>query len=130
MIYYGARRTVVFRTEHTRRALVEKVDNISAAGHTPPDVLRRGGPSKVITPKANFRFDSVTGELRLDSIHPGYSLEDIRENTGFDVGAANVPPTPAPTEEELGTLRRAVRNKMIDTGTYADWASKALGAVM
>ena len=36
MIYYAARRTVVFRTEHTRRSLVERVDYVSAAGATPP----------------------------------------------------------------------------------------------
>src|SRR5689334_2693656 len=57
LIYYAARRTIVFRTEHTQRSLVEKVDFISAAGHTPPDVLRHGHPTKVVTPKAIFRFE-------------------------------------------------------------------------
>src|SRR5689334_3257424 len=76
MIYYGARRTVVFRTEHTRRSFVEKVDFISAAGSSPPDVLRHGNPSKVVTPKANFRFDKGAGVLRLDSVHPSYTLDD------------------------------------------------------
>ena len=128
MIYYGARRTVVFRTEHTQRSLVEKVDYISAAAHTAPDVLRRGGPSKVVTPKANFRFDKDAGLLKLDSIHPGYTLDDIREHTSFDVGTGSVAETPAPTEQELHTLRHAVRDKMIATGTYADWARKSLDA--
>ena len=58
MIYYCAGRTVVFRTEHTRRSFVERVDFISAAGSTPPEVLRLGGPSKVVTPKATLRFAS------------------------------------------------------------------------
>ncbi|RPI41989.1 MAG: hypothetical protein EHM59_18925, partial [Betaproteobacteria bacterium] len=40
MIYYCARRTIVFRTEHTRRSLVERVDYVSAAGSSPPDTLR------------------------------------------------------------------------------------------
>lgn len=128
MIYYGARRTVVFRTEHTRRSLVEKVDYISAAGHTPPDVLRHGHPSKAITPKANFRFDKDAGLLFLDSIHPGYTFDDIRENTGFDLGVTGAPATPAPTEEELHTLRHVIKPKMIDTHTYADWARRAVGA--
>jgi len=129
MIYYGARRTVVFRTEHTRRSLVEKVDYISAAGHTPPDVLRHGHPTKAITPKANFRFDKDAGLLRLDSIHPGYTFDDIRDNTAFDLGVSAAPMTPAPSEEELHTLRQTIRAKMIDTGTYAAWAQRALGAV-
>lgn len=128
MIYYAARRTVVFRTEHTRRSLVERVDYISAAGSTPSDVLRRGHPSKVVTPKATFRFDKGEGLLRLNSVHPGYTLDDIRENTGFDLGITGpVPATPAPTVEELDVLRHAVRRKMMDTGTYAEWARKSLG---
>jgi glutaconate CoA-transferase subunit B len=86
MIYYCARRTVVFRTEHTRRSLVERVDYISAAGSSPADALRLGNPSKLITPKASFRFDKDAGRLRLESIHPPYTLDEIRENTGFDLG--------------------------------------------
>jgi glutaconate CoA-transferase subunit B len=40
LIYYAARRTVVFRTEHTRRTLVERVDYISAAGSSAPKPLK------------------------------------------------------------------------------------------
>ena len=128
MIYYCARRTVVFRTEHTRRSLVERVDFISAAGSSAPNVLRLGNPSKLITPKANFRFDKDAACLRLDSIHPSHTLGEIRENTGFDLGEVGaVMTTPAPTAEELRVLRRVVRTKMIETGTYAMWAERALG---
>jgi glutaconate CoA-transferase subunit B len=129
LIYYAARRTVVFRTEHTRRSLVERVDYISAAGSSPPDVLRLGHPSKLVTPKASFRFEKDEGRLRLDTIHPPYTLEDIRENTGFELEEAGaVAPTPAPTREELGVLRQVIRRRMIDTGTYAAWAQKNLAA--
>jgi len=127
MIYYCARRTVVFRTEHTRRSLVERVDFISAAGATSPEVLRLGHPSKLVTPKATFRFDKEAGVLRLESIHPPYTVEDIRENTGFDLGATHRPvATPAPTQEELHALRGAVRCKMMESGTYAEWARENL----
>ncbi len=129
LIYYCARRTVVFRTEHTRRSLVDKVDYNSAAGSSPPDVLRLGNPSKAITPKANFRFEKDQGLLRLDTIHPPWTLDDIRANTGFDLGLNGpVAPTPAPTPEELHTLRQVIRRKMIDSGTYAEWAQKSLAA--
>ena len=127
MIYYCARRTIVFRTEHTRRSLVERVDYISAAGSSPPDVLRLGGPSKVITPKATFAFDSALASLRLESVHPPYSFDEIRENTGFDLGVTRAPATTPPTYDELATLREVVRRKMIDTGTYRRWAETALG---
>jgi len=128
MIYYAARRTIVFRTEHTRRSLVEKVDFISAAGATPPDVLRHGGPSKVLTPMATFRFDTDAGRLKLESVHPPYTGGEVAANTGFDLGdVARVRGTPEPTTEELRLLRGGVRTAMIETGTYADWARKTLG---
>jgi glutaconate CoA-transferase subunit B len=128
LIYYAARRTIVFRTEHTRRSLVERVDFVSAAGSSPPEVLRLGGPSKVITPKATFRFDAGARALALESVHPPHELQEIRESTGFDLGTAGpVPATAAPTAEELRTLRGTVRSKMIETGTYASWAERALG---
>jgi glutaconate CoA-transferase subunit B len=128
MIYYCARRTIVFRTEHTRRSLVERVDFISAAGSSEPDVLRLGGPSKVVTPKATFAFDTNAAALALESIHPPHTLDDVRENTGFDLGVADAPATPAPTADELHTLRGTVRSTMIETGTYAAWAERTLGA--
>jgi len=128
MIYYAARRTVVFRTEHTQRSLPEHVDFVSATGSSDENVLRLGNPTKLITPKAIFRFDKEQGCLQLDSIHLPYSLDDIRENTGFDLGVTGpVATTPPPTVEELHVLRQVVRPKMIDTGTYASWAEKALG---
>ena len=127
MIYYCARRTVVFRTEHTKRSLVERVDFISAAGSSPPDTLRLGNPSKLITPKAAFRFEKDQGRLVLDSVHPSYRFDEIAANTGFDLGTQSAPATPAPTAEELRVLREIVKPKMIATGTYAAWAQKALG---
>ncbi|MGZ8210251.1 MAG: CoA-transferase [Burkholderiales bacterium] len=127
LIYYAARRTVLFRTEHTRRSLVERVDYISATGSSPPEVLRLGGPSKLITPKATFAFDAAAGCLRVESIHPPYSLEDVRENTGFELGVTEAAATKLPTAEELVTLRGAVRRKMIETDTYRGWAERMLG---
>jgi hypothetical protein len=93
-------------------------------------VLRHGNPAKVVTPKANFRFDKAVGLLALDTIHPTYTLDEIRENTGFDLRVSGpVAATPAPTFEELDVLRRVIRKKMIDTNTYAAWAQKSLTAV-
>jgi len=126
LIFYAARRTVLFRTEHTPRSLVENVDYISAAGSTPPEVLRLGGPSKAITPMATFDFDASAGCLRLESIHPPYSIEDVRENTGFELGVTEAAATKLPTAEELTTLREVVRRKMIETDTYRGWAERVL----
>ncbi|MCH8077331.1 MAG: CoA synthetase [SAR324 cluster bacterium] len=128
MIYYAARRTVVFRTEHSRRALVEQVDFISAAGRTPPEVLRHGGPTKVITPMATLGFDAKAGVLGLESAHPPHTPGEVQERTGFHLGdLSGVPATPAPTEAELKALRGPVRLRMIEEGIYAEWARANLG---
>jgi glutaconate CoA-transferase subunit B len=118
----------VFRTEHTRRSLVEKVDFVSAAAATPPDVIRLGHPTKLVTPKASFRFAQDEGVLKLDTIHSPWTLADIRENTGFDLGVpGSAPATKAPTAEELATLRGAVREKMlVASPAYAAWARATL----
>lgn len=127
LIYYCARRTIVFRTEHTRRSLVERVDFISAAGSSPQNTLRLGGPSKLITPKASFRFDAAAKQLELDSIHLPHTLEEIRADTGFDLGTAGpVPATAPPSGDELAALREIVRPKMISSGTYAAWAERTI----
>ncbi len=129
MIYYAARRTVIFRTEHTPRSLVERVDFISAAGQTPPAVLRYGGPTGVVTPMASLRFDAGAGLLRLASVHAPHTVADVVRSTGFDLGdVSGVGPTPPPSAEELGVLRGEVCARMIESGTYPDWARANLGA--
>jgi glutaconate CoA-transferase subunit B len=111
MIYYAARRTIVFRTEHSPRTFVERVDFISAAGNSPPDVERPGHPSKVITPLATLRFERAQpdgeGVLRLESVHPPHTVAEAVARTGFDLGDVSaVPATEPPRPEELDTLRR------------------------
>jgi glutaconate CoA-transferase subunit B len=129
MIYYAARRTVVFRTEHTPRSLVPRVDFVSAAGHTPPEVLRYGRPSKVVTPMASLLFDTAAGVLRLESVHPPHTVAQVVERTGFDLGDVSaVGATAEPTADELAALRGPVRARMIESGTYPEWARTQLGA--
>ena len=113
MLYYMAHRVILFRTEHTRRTFVEKVDFITAAGTTPPNVHREGGPTLIVTPKALMAWDQRAKEWVLSAVHPGSSVEDVKENTGFPLRtAAPVMATPPPTERELMVLRTTVREKL------------------
>jgi glutaconate CoA-transferase subunit B len=44
--------------------------------------------------------------LVLAEIHPGVSVEDVRENTGWELRIApDLQVTPTPTEQELAALR-------------------------
>lgn len=113
MLYYMAHRVILFRTEHSRRTFVEKVDFVTAAGVTPESVYREGGPTKVVTPKAVLSWDGKKGEWALDAVNPGSTVEDIQANTGFTLRLSPmVQMTPPPTEQELSVLRTVVRPKL------------------
>ena len=114
-MYFAAKRTILFREEHSRRVLVPRVDFISAPGWSPPDVWRRGGPQALVTGKAIFAWQKEPRRFRLESVHPGHTVADIRENTGFVFDCpANVPDTPAPSATELDLLRGAVAKKIAE----------------
>ena len=105
---YFTCRTVLFREEHSRRVLVPKVEFISAPGWNPPEVHRRGGPIALVTGKALFIWQKDQRRFRLESVHPGHSADEVRENTGFDYDAEGVAETPPPSAEELALLRSSV----------------------
>jgi glutaconate CoA-transferase subunit B len=125
MLYYMAHRVILFRTEHTPRSFVEKVDFVTAPGVTPANVHREGGPTLVVTPKAILTWDRQAEEWILEAIHPGSSLEEVKENTGFALKAsASVQWTPPPTDRELVTLRTVVREKL--KRIYPEFAQKKI----
>lgn len=64
-----------------------------------------GGPSAVITNMAVFRFDNETGLMYLDTVHPGYTIEDVKNNVGFDLDVSRCSgETTPPTYEQLDLL--------------------------
>jgi glutaconate CoA-transferase subunit B len=96
----------------SRRSFVEKIDFFTSIGHGSGGDSRQKlgiktkGPTRLITDLAIFEPDPETKEMIVTSIHPGVSREQIGDNTGWPVRyAANVKETPAPTEQELTTLR-------------------------
>ena len=114
-MYYAAKRTILFREEHSRRVLVPRVDFISAPGWSPPDVWRRGGPQALVTGKAIFAWQKGPRRFRLESVHPGHTVDNIHENTGFVFDCpANVPDTQAPSAAELALLRGVVATKIAE----------------
>lgn len=113
-------REYVMMPHHDRRNFVERVDYVSGVGYPGGLAGRRalgigkGGPALVFTPKCIFDFDREAGAMIVRSIHDGVSVEELREATGFDLGdLSGVPPTEAPTAEELSILRREVDPKGI-----------------
>jgi glutaconate CoA-transferase subunit B len=107
-----ARRHIIVMA-HQKRRFVERVDYITSpgygdgAGWREKVGLPRGGPSTVITTLGLLRFDDVTREMVLVSVHPGVALGRLRANTGWPLRISDrLGSTPQPTPEELAVLRR------------------------
>ena len=125
-MYFAARRTILFREEHTRRVLVPKVEFISAPGASPPEVWRRGGPQALLTGKALFAWQPASRRFRLESVHPGHGAEEIREHTGFDYDVTEpVPTTAPPSAAQLALLRGPVARAMAPD--YPEFARQVWG---
>jgi glutaconate CoA-transferase, subunit B len=100
-------REVFVIMRQSKRSFVEKIDFRTSPGNL-GDRAAQGwlgrGPSVVVTDLGIYHFDD--GEMRLDSIHPGATLDGVRETIGWDPKVAEqVATTPAPTEEELRLIR-------------------------
>lgn len=108
----AVRRTCLYVTEHSPRVFVEELHFRTGTGHhdgsdwRPSHGLKPAGPEGVITPLAVLGF-SAERRLEVRALHPGVSLDQVQEATGFEIGAAaEIEETFAPTEEELEALYR------------------------
>ena len=115
-LYFLIPRVILFREEHSRRVLVPQVDFVSAPGTTPSSVHRTGGPHALVTRLCVMAFDRDAGGFRLQSLHPGVELEEVRDATGFDFEIpAEVSRTPPPEPGRLDLIRGAVREQVAET---------------
>jgi glutaconate CoA-transferase subunit B len=123
-LYYVVPKVILFRTEHSRRTLVPKVDFISAPGASEPNVYRPGGPVALITNRCLFDF--AGGRFRLASVHPGHTVEEIVEHTGFDFDCpTQVSETPPPSPETLRLMREVVAPQLAEV--YPQFAAQVFG---
>jgi glutaconate CoA-transferase subunit B len=124
-IYFVVPRVILFREEHTPRVLVPRVDFVSAPGISSPHVYRPGGPHALVTGRCVFAFDRARRRFRLQSVHPGHTVEEVVANTGFEFDLPEaVPETPAPSPETLALIRGPVGAAIAET--YPRFAAEAL----
>ena len=99
---------------HSTRSFVGQVDVVSGVGY---ERAAEAGPSAtrfheirhVVSNLGVFDFDTPGKVMRVRSVHPGVSVEEIEEATGFDlVVPASVPETRMPTPEELDLIRTVI----------------------
>jgi glutaconate CoA-transferase subunit B len=90
-----AKRVVTWRTEHSARALVDKLDFVTAAGNM----------STLVTPIAVFQRPTSAGSrFHLESWNPDVSMNEIEQRTGFEFDVSNARPTERITDAERRTL--------------------------
>lgn len=113
-----SKRFYITALTHTRRNFVQNVDFTTIAGNlSGPDAkqeagLTTEGPRYCLTPRCIFDFDPVTLRMRIKSVHPGHSVDEIIAETGFDLDVpAAIEWTVLPSREELEILRRVVDPK-------------------
>ncbi|GGZ66047.1 CoA-transferase subunit beta [Streptomyces subrutilus] len=102
---------------HSRRVFVERVDMVSGVGH---DRAAAAGPAatryhrlpRVVSDLGVFDFAGPGRSMRLASVHPGVTVEQVREATGFVLATdGEVPYTREPTGEELRLIREVIDPK-------------------
>ena len=122
-IAINARQVFVIMRQ-SKRSFVDKIDFRTSAGNlggaADSERIRREqgwlgrGPSVVVTDLGIWHFDE-TGEMRLDSVHPGASIDDVRAATGWEPNVAStLETTRAPTDAEL----RLIREELDPGGAY------------
>jgi len=103
-------------TPHDKRRFAKKLDFLTTPGYlTGPGARERAGlppgagPYKVISTLALMGYDPETKRMRVESLHPGITKEQVIANTGFEMLFVDpVPQTPEPTDHELKVLREVV----------------------
>jgi len=122
-IAINARQVFVIMRQSTR-SFVERIDFRTSPGNLggaeqAEKIRREGGwlgrgPTVVVTDLGVWRFDQ-TGEMRLDSLHPAATLDDVRATIGWAPKVAiDLAVTPPPTPEEL----RLIREELDPGGAY------------
>ncbi len=108
-----AKKTLVIMP-HQKRKFPQKVRYVTSPGYLQGESSRRdaglkgGGPEKIITDKAVLGFDERSKRMKLLSVHPGVDIEDVVENTGFELVIEKAETTETPKDNEIKLLREVI----------------------
>jgi len=72
----------------------------------------------VVTPLAVMDFETPDRRMRLRSVHPGHTVEDVQSKTGFELALTGaVPETELPAPEQLRIIREIDTSGVLGKGT-------------
>jgi acyl CoA:acetate/3-ketoacid CoA transferase beta subunit len=104
--------------KHSPQVICEKVDTVCGIGY---DRARELGPAasrfheirRVVTNLCVLDFESPDNRMRLRSVHPGVSVDEVVAATGFELAMpdGDVPVSREPTDDELRLLYEVIDPK-------------------
>ncbi|MEV1081749.1 CoA-transferase [Streptomyces sp. NPDC050211] len=95
--------------KHSRRVFVEKVDMVCGVGYDHAAGARHHRIPRVVSDLGVFDFDTPDRSMRLASLHPGVTVDEVRAATGFALTIPDeVPSTREPTPAELRLIREVI----------------------
>ncbi len=90
-------KVVIWSTRHTPRTFVEEVDFVTGQGYNHRSEAQMENEMTVISNLGVMNFRNPDRVMQIQSFHPGHSVEEIKENTGFDIQVApDASETPVP----------------------------------
>ena len=109
-------KTIALVPNHNPRKFVERLDFLTTAGYLDgpgarerAGLPRGSGPYRVVSNLAVMDFDEKSRRMRLHSLNPGVTVEQVRLNTGFElIVPKNAGRNAPPDAEELRILREEV----------------------
>lgn len=109
-------RTSYWVPKHGTRVFTLAVDVVSGVGY---DSAGKAGPAatrfhdvhRVVTNLAVLDFGGPEHSMRLLSVHPGVSVDEVLECTGFELDTSAVTGTRLPEPEELRLIREVLDPK-------------------
>jgi glutaconate CoA-transferase, subunit B len=109
---------VIVIVKQSPRTFVEQVDFVTSVGYGPTGRERQApgaGPTLVITDHGVLEPDPETNELTLTRLHPGVTVEQAREATGWALKVADsIKSVEPPSEVELTALHRLRDREVVD----------------
>ena len=108
-----------FVPAHSKRVFVSsEVDTVCSIGYN-PERLPKGYSfgdidiRQIVTNLCVMDFEPESKQMRVLSVHAGVSIDNVQENTGFDLLIPDdVPTTPEPTADEIGIIAKLDPNNM------------------
>ena len=112
----------IFIPNHSVKTFVSgSVDMISGMGYQNKDLSNGKFEIKlVVTNLGVFDFNGEDNSFQLLSLHPGVSVDDVIENTAFDVIINSDKATPMPSDEELACIREILDPQSIRNSIFGE----------